>query len=534
LLTGLADPIQGMVYDAAAGVAEILVRAAAAAEGPVAVVGQEIDETAWRIAAQRLIVHDLDGHIARGDTLRDDQFVGLEAGTVMIDAPTGMKWSADTLFPDPRWVYGPPSGFADLAWVQHAIAHLSHHGGGRGFVVLADGACFRRGNDARIRAELARSGSIEAILALPTSLTPGTSTKRSVWVVNRPEDSRDPSRILFADPGTGAGGAESGDELSALVDVYRRWRRGTSNGDLGVRWARAVSVLEVLGPEVDLTPARWITPSPLDEPAPEVVEQLRAVIGEANASLEKVATLHRVDPGVLQPRFERAQRLTIGQLQEDGLITIRRGRAKGKRVGKVDDELFVDDELPVGDELPAVTASSFGRDGKVTTTPGPAAPHELAQPGDILVVTDMQIRAVVAPRALVPIAPVQVISITRQGAWINPRYLAACLNSSWNRRFLTGSGIKHARLVQLEVALATAEEQEAVLAFLRRTDRAKTAAAHLSDAITRLREDTLQALLAGAVTVQPDDGAAFTEPDDDKETMWFEDAPDHGRPGGSR
>jgi hypothetical protein len=227
--------------------------------------------------------------------------------------------------------------------------------------------------------------------------------------------------------------------------------------------------------------------------------------------------------------------LTIGQLQEDGLITIRRGRAKGKRVGRVDDELPIDDELPVGDELPAVTASSFGRDGKVTTTPGPAAPHELTQPGDILVVTDMQIRAVVARRALVPIAPVQVISITRQGAWINPRYLAACLNSSWNRRFLTGSGIKHARLVQLEVAVATTEEQEAVVTFLRQADRAKTAAAHLSDAITRLREDTMQALLAGAVTVQPDDGAAFAEPDDDdEETMWFEDAPDHGRPGGSR
>ena len=528
LLTDLAGPIHGLVYDAAAGVAEILVRAAAAAEDPVAVIGQEIDETAWRIATQRLIVHDLNGHIARGDTLRDDQFVGLEANTVMIDAPIGMKWSADALFTDPRWVYGPPSGFADLAWVQHAIARLPRHGGGRGFVVLADGACFRRGNDARIRAELVRSGSIEAILALPASLTPGTSIRRSVWVVNRPEDRRDPSRILFADPGAGAGGAESSDELGALVDVYRRWRRRTSDGDLGVAWARTVSVLEVLGPEVDLTPARWITPSPLDEPAPNVVEQLRAVVGEANAALEKVATLHRVGPDVLQPRFERAQRLTIGQLLEDGLITIRRGRGKGKRVGSVGDE------LPFGDELPAVTAASFGRDGKLTTTPGPVAPDELAQPGDVLIVTDMQIRAVVARRALVPIAPVQVISITRQGAWINPRYLAACLNSSWNRRFLTGSGIKHARLVQLEVAVATAEEQEAVIAFLRQTDHAKTAAARLSDAITRLREDTMQALLAGTVTVQPDDGTTFAEPDDDQETIWFEDAPDHGRPGGSR
>ena len=159
----------------------------------------------------------------------------LRPSIVMIDAPIGMKWSAGALFTDPRWVYGPPSGFADLAWVQHAIAHLPRHGGGRGFVVLADDACFRRGNDARIRAELVRSGSIEAILALPTSLTPGTSIRRSVWVVNRPEDSRDPSRILFADPGTGAGGAESGDELGALVDVYRRWRRGTFGRGSGRR-----------------------------------------------------------------------------------------------------------------------------------------------------------------------------------------------------------------------------------------------------------------------------------------------------------
>lgn len=524
LLVDLADPIHGRVYDATAGIGELLVTAANAAERPVELLGQELDATAWRIATQRLIVHDLQARVARGDTLRHDLLPDLQADIVFIDAPAELKWTADNAFTDPRWAYGPPSGVADLAWVQHAIAHVAGDDR-RAFVVVPDAAGYRRGKDTRIRAELVRSGSVEAVLGLPTNITPGTNIRRSVWVVSRPgANHHHGGQILFADPMADDAG-DAGDAADALVAVYKNWRRGSAGGVLDVRWARVVPALEILGPEVELTPTRWLTPV-VDEPATEVVEQLHDVVNEANTALGKIANLPELDPAALQPRFDRAPRATIRQLMEDGLITVRRGIPKGK--------------LQTGgaDGFPALTAGFFGRHGEPTTMAGPIAPDQLTRPGDIVVVTDMQIRAVVVRQKYVPVAPVHVISITPRSAALDPDYLAECLNSRWNQRFLTGSGIKHARLPQLEVVVATADEQRAVVRFLAQMRGAMDAATQLSYALTRLRDDTLQALLAGVVTVEASEvrGHENHRADDSRlhDDAWHNRADGDDRPGAHR
>src|SRR5262249_56634019 len=100
------------------------------------------------------------GEIAKswGDSLRDDEFRDLRAEVVLCHPPWGVQdWGSDELADDPRWRYGtPPRSEPELAWLQHALAHLRP--GGRA-VLLLPPAVASRPSGRRIRAELVRKGT---------------------------------------------------------------------------------------------------------------------------------------------------------------------------------------------------------------------------------------------------------------------------------------------------------------------------------------------------------------------------------------
>ncbi|MEU3117339.1 MULTISPECIES: N-6 DNA methylase [Micromonospora] len=83
----------------------------------------------------------------------------------------------------------PGQGFSprtepELAWVQHALAHLSPGGTA---VVLMPPAAASRPAGRRVRAELIRRGALRAVVALPAGLMPPTAIGLHIWVLMQPD-----------------------------------------------------------------------------------------------------------------------------------------------------------------------------------------------------------------------------------------------------------------------------------------------------------------------------------------------------------
>ncbi|MEV0881350.1 N-6 DNA methylase [Micromonospora echinofusca] len=188
-----------------------------------------------------------------GDSLLADAMPNLRADVVVANFPFGIHdWGHDRLAYDPRWTYGlPPRTEPELAWVQHALAHLSPGGTA---VVLMPPAAASRPAGRRVRAELIRHGALRGVIALPAGLMPPTGIGLHVWVLTQPDPQQPHAGDLLVVDTTAASTTRS---LSDTVG--EAWRAYLSDDYAQVPGVhRAVPAIEVLDDQVDLTPQRYL------------------------------------------------------------------------------------------------------------------------------------------------------------------------------------------------------------------------------------------------------------------------------------
>lgn len=249
-----AEARDGSVFDPAAGSGALL-RAAVRA-GATSAYGQELDDGLARLAGLWLALRDVPGEVATGDSLRADAFAGRTADAVVCHPPFGLtNWGDEELGHDPRWIVGStPRTEPELAWVQHALAHLRV--GGHAVLLMPPTVASRRAGR-RIRAELLRRGALRAVVALPPGVAAPHGVPLHLWVLRRPApDAPPPARTLLID-------AAAGDPAVTYPRVLGAWRTFAAGPDAEANadvdeagFARAVPVIELLDEEVDLTPAR--------------------------------------------------------------------------------------------------------------------------------------------------------------------------------------------------------------------------------------------------------------------------------------
>ncbi|MFI1787879.1 N-6 DNA methylase [Streptomyces olivaceoviridis] len=313
LLVRLVPGSPARVLDPACGSGTLL--AAAARRGARELYGQDALDVQARRSAVSLMLTAPDAAVTvrAADSLRADAFPGLAVDAVLCNPPYGVRdWGHDELAYDPRWAYGVPArAESELAWVQHALAHLAPGGHA---VLLLPPATAGRASGRRVRAELVRSGALRAVVALPVGASAPLHIGLQVWVLRRPEPGGPERRsVLFvdtaADPATAAGRGGTavtartrGGSRSASLDWERitaraldAWRAFTESpdtfeGEPGV--ARAVGVVDLLDDVVDLTPARLVRASRAEVDPAELsaeVDAARRDLVRASKALARTA-----------------------------------------------------------------------------------------------------------------------------------------------------------------------------------------------------------------------------------------------------
>ncbi|GHJ47258.1 type II restriction endonuclease subunit M [Catellatospora sp. TT07R-123] len=424
-----------------------------------------------------------------GDSLLHDQFTGMQVPTIAANFPFGLHgWGNEQLALDPRWAFGtPPRTEPELAWVQHALAHLAP--GGRATVLMPP-ACAVRPAGRRIRAELVRRGALEAVIALPAGLMPPTGIGLQIWVLARPYEHQPLShQLLMVDGAT----LPRGSTLREVVG--RAWQAylDPASGDDMPGVYRVVPAIEVLDDRIDLTPRRHL-PQQID-PA-DSIERTMSAMREFERLLDAVRAelpaVRPADPGQAAP-----SQVSLADLIRSGSLEIHRSIAR---------------TLADAPSVLLLTTSDVltGRPPSATSEQSDSTALARVQAGDILVpVHAREVAATVATAEQVGAAldpGVQAVRVNPD--LLDPWFVAGMLSKSDNVRMAgrtssSSTGVIRIDLRRLTIPVMPLEQQQHRGAVFQRVAAFRTAMLRAGEAGDALARGLSDGLASGQLTGTP-------------------------------
>jgi len=316
LMAYLLDPQPGQsVYDPACGSAGLLVKCQLAAQEkdghddqPLQLYGQEFNHVTFAIAKMNMIIHDMEGEIVIGDTLRNPKLLAVGASgrssLRRFDLVTANPmWNQDGYTaefyendPFERFTQYPPASSADWGWVQHMAASLndpstgSGQASGRAAIVLDTGAVSRgSGNvgtnkEKDARRALAQKDWIEGVALLPENLFYNTTAPGIILLLNKakPAGRRGQIMLINASQEFEKGRPKNfipDDGIQKIAKAFHRWQ------DVE-KFARIIDLAEAEKNDYNLSPSRYV-----DTGEAEQHRDVQSIIDDLASAEADAATL---------------------------------------------------------------------------------------------------------------------------------------------------------------------------------------------------------------------------------------------------
>ena len=299
LLVEMLEPYGGRVYDPACGSGGMFVQSEKFVEehsgriGDIAIYGQELNETTWRLAKMNMAIRGIDADIRRGDTFHDDKFPDLKADYIIANPPFNISdWGIEHLQDDIRWRYGlPPKGNANYGWIQHMIHHLSPKGTA-GFVLANGSMSSQSSGEGEIRKKLLEADMVDAIVTLPSQLFFNTGIPACLWFVSRDRANRS-GKTLFIDGRnlgkmiTRRNRELTPEDIAKVASTYHNFK--TQNGEYEdiAGFAKVATLDEIKEHDYVLTPGRYVGSEEVEEDDEAFAEKMERLTAELNEQFTK-------------------------------------------------------------------------------------------------------------------------------------------------------------------------------------------------------------------------------------------------------
>lgn len=299
-LVNMIEPFKGRIYDPCCGSGGMFVQSNKFVSehqgrlGDLAIYGQELNSTTWKLCKMNLAIRGLEGNIgpSHADTFHNDLHKNLKADYILANPPFNVSdWGGEQLTEDVRWAYGiPPAGNANYAWLQHMIYHLSPNGVAG--VVLANGSLSSNtSNEGEIRKNILEADLVDCIVALPDKLFYTTGIPACLWILNRNKKGNEKYRnreheILFIDARQLGELIDrrhrelSEDDINKIADTYHQWRNQDGKYEDIKGFCKSATLEEVKEHEYVLTPGRYVGIEELEDDGIPFEEKMESMTSE--------------------------------------------------------------------------------------------------------------------------------------------------------------------------------------------------------------------------------------------------------------
>ncbi|MFY1112675.1 MAG: type I restriction-modification system subunit M [Methanosarcinaceae archaeon] len=302
LLVEILEPYEGRVYDPCCGSGGMFVQSARFIEShrgkkeDIAIYGQENIDTTWRLCMMNLFLRGIEGHIALGDTLLNDQVSDLKARRIIANPPFNLsRWKNDSIDEDERWEFGlVPDSNANYAWIQHMISHLDDDGLA-GFV-LANGSLSVGGQEGKIREKIVKNDLVDCIVALPPQLFYTTGIPACLWFLAKNKEGHNgfkkdrTGKVLFIDTRkifTRISRVQvefTDEQIQQIAETVRKYRGEIEGYEDISGFCKAADIAEIEKHGYVLTPGRYVgiteEENEDEEPFEEAMEKLTSELAE--------------------------------------------------------------------------------------------------------------------------------------------------------------------------------------------------------------------------------------------------------------
>ncbi len=213
MIVNVIEPDHGTVLDPACGSGGMFVQSAHFIENlklnpsdRATFYGMEKNPTTIRLAKMNLAVHGLEGKIDKAITYYEDphELVG-KADFVMANPPFNVdEIDAEKIRRDPRLPYQLPGvnkqgkvGNGNYVWISYFDAYLNNKG--RAGFVMSSQASSAGGEEARVRADLVKSGHVEAMIAIRSNFFYTRAVPCELWFLNKAKPKQYREKVLMID-----------------------------------------------------------------------------------------------------------------------------------------------------------------------------------------------------------------------------------------------------------------------------------------------------------------------------------------------
>ncbi|MBI4024007.1 MAG: N-6 DNA methylase [Verrucomicrobia bacterium] len=261
---------------------------------PLKLCGQELMGSSYAIACMNKIIHDMEGEILRGDSMRNPKFregdTRLKRFDIVVANPMwNQPFDPEGYENDPFGRFeeqgGITTGKADWAWLQHTLVAMKDSG--RAAVVLDTGAVTRgsgsKGEDREktIRKWFVEQDVVDGVILLPDNLFYNTTAPGIIMVLNRQKPKSRKGRIVLVNAGAEF---KKGQPKNYIPEPGIRKIAAAFLGGADVeKFVKIITTAEAAQNDYNLSPSRYVGTA-ADETyreIPEIVAELRQHAQEA-------------------------------------------------------------------------------------------------------------------------------------------------------------------------------------------------------------------------------------------------------------